>query len=66
MGIVWITLKDISSWTVQRIVAAEMKSVVAWLALKRYQFEAITSIIMLEPSEKQWLCILCMYVPRCT
>ena len=30
----------------------------AWLARKKYQFEAATSLTMLEPSEKRVLCIL--------
>ena len=30
----------------------------AWLARKKYQFEAITSLTMLEPAEKRALCIL--------
>lgn len=29
-----------------------------WLARKKYQFEAITSLTMLEPSEKRAYCIL--------
>ena len=38
-----------------------------WLARKKYQFEAVTSLTMLEPSEKRILCILqnvaCMLCP---
>ena len=30
----------------------------AWLSRKKYQFEAVTSLTMLEPSEKRVLCIL--------
>lgn len=36
----------------------EKRKMLGWLARKKYQFEAITSFTMLEPSEKRVLCIL--------
>lgn len=36
-----------------------------WLARKKYQFEAVTSLTMLEPSEKRVLCILRLQICKC-